>query len=242
MLKLLLKGSIFYLYIAHSVCVANYSSESLFPLIPTSSYSYTNGTIITRTESIQEQSTFNNVVVTGVEDNEGDVEYFTNDSNGLFSYGTENINDGDTSLLSPPIKILEANTEIGQTINSSGTAIFTIGGSVFNFSYSSSSTVVGEETITVPAGTFDAVRVQVSISLSGIINSIQNSTYWYAENIGLIRDDTTIDGEILNDELETFFIPTQVNPTPEVSVPLPIWSLICLSGFIFFVANFRYKS
>ena len=217
------------------------TSVNLFPLIPTSTYTYTDGSVVTRTEIVREPTTFNGVNVTGIEDNEGDIEYFTNDCNGLFSHGTENVNDGDTSVFNPPAKVVEGTIEVGQTVNSSGTTTFNIDGEVFVLSYISTSTVVGEETIMVAAGTFDAVRVQVSINLSGIINLNQNSTYWYAENIGLIREETTINGEILNDELESYFIPSLTNTTPQVSVPIPVWSLFFLAAFFICFASIKNK-
>jgi hypothetical protein len=52
--------------------------------------------------------------------------------------------------------------------------------------------VVGTERITVPAGTFDAVKIETNMkSASGSANRIQE---WYAQNIGMIRTRVTIQG------------------------------------------------
>lgn len=54
-------------------------------------------------------------------------------------------------------------------------------------------TATGMETITVPAGTFEALRVDgtVSISMSGnmvaVPNSTMSSSYWFAKGVGIVR-------------------------------------------------------
>jgi hypothetical protein len=54
-------------------------------------------------------------------------------------------------------------------------------------------TVVGMETVNVPAGTFEALRVDsTSVStfggmMAGIPSMTTNSTYWYVEGVGIVR-------------------------------------------------------
>ncbi|MEM8845156.1 MAG: hypothetical protein AAGB35_08955, partial [Pseudomonadota bacterium] len=207
------------------------TSKSLFPLIPNSIYTYIDGIGIPNTETIQDPSTFNGRDVIGIIDNEGFIEYFSNDGNGLFTHGTEDTNNGNRSTLNPPIKVMDGNPSLGQKIDSSGTAIFMIDGDSFVFNYDSSNTVVGTEMITVAAGSFEAVKLQSTISLNGIISSNQIATFWYVEDIGLVREEINIDGETTNNELVSFSIPVALS-TEEVEVPLPLWSILLLSFFL----------
>lgn len=77
-----------------------------------------------------------------------------------------------------------------------------------------SCTAVGIESVTVTAGTFNAMRVDCSTTISITVGAsetptsiVTNNSNWYAENVGLVK--TTATGENLNSttELVSYTIP-----------------------------------
>jgi len=128
-------------------------------------------------------------------------EYYTSDSNGIFlhrQYQPHVHIDGvgwvdvDTTFI-PPIKLADGDAWIGQSFHSSGRAetVVQLTGDIynFNFSYTADSIIEAQETITVPAGTFDTVRHHTTFTINGIT---QFSTLYLAEGIGVVKD-VTID-------------------------------------------------
>ncbi len=76
------------------------------------------------------------------------------------------------------------------------------------------STVVGMETVSVPAGTFEALRVDGTdnITSSGFmgmepINFTVNSTYWYAEGVGIVRYTSSSEGSDSGGQLTSYTVP-----------------------------------
>ncbi len=191
----------------------------LFPLVPGTTFNYLVNSSVQETETILPQSLFNGVQTFGVQDNEGDIEYYTNDVNGLLDYGSLDTVDGFTIISSPPLKFLNAQPILGQQINQSGTLI-TNDPVIGSLSYTYSSTVIGLETITVPLGTFEALRVDFTLTASGIVFLTQTSSHWYAKDIGLIRDETTTDGLLEVRELVSIQSPPQI-VTPAEGSTLP---------------------
>jgi hypothetical protein len=72
------------------------------------------------------------------------------------------------------------------------------------------------ESVTVPAGTFDALRVDceihttITVTISG--NDVQTplsmtSTSWYAPNVGLVRTSNVTNGETISMDLTSYQIP-----------------------------------
>lgn len=73
---------------------------------------------------------------------------------------------------------------------------------------------VGMETVTVPAGTFEALRVEGSetISMSGFmgmggVDVAVNSTYWYARGVGIVRHTSASGGHTSVGELTSYTVP-----------------------------------
>jgi hypothetical protein len=82
--------------------------------------------------------------------------------------------------------------------------------------FSNTCTVAGKESITVAAGTFDAVRVDcqtamnITITMNGAPISSPftfTATSWYAENVGLIKTVSTGDQLDSTLELTSYSIP-----------------------------------
>lgn len=79
-----------------------------------------------------------------------------------------------------------------------------------------SCTVAGSESVTVAAGTFDAIRVDCQTSMKITITMNDNpvetpvditATSWYAENVGMVKEVTTGDSVNSTIELTSFSIP-----------------------------------
>ena len=129
------------------------------------------------------------------------ITYLTNDSSGIRehaafvpSVAVNATTTWEMITLSPPLKDAEPAMDIGATVPSSGTASIELGGiETFPLSYTGNSTLVGFETITVPAGTFDTVKVTVWSTVYGYIGTEYLSgsgmtIYWLAEGIGPVKE------------------------------------------------------
>jgi hypothetical protein len=74
-------------------------------------------------------------------------------------------------------------------------------------------TATGIESVTVPAGTFEALRVDgnESVSMTGMgqdVNVTVNMTYWYAKGVGVVRyTSTTSEGSSSGGELTSYTVP-----------------------------------
>jgi hypothetical protein len=74
-------------------------------------------------------------------------------------------------------------------------------------------TVVGVENVTVPAGTFEALRVDgnENITMTGMgqdVNFSVNVTYWYAKGIGIVRyTSSTSEGTSSEGDLTSYAVP-----------------------------------
>lgn len=57
--------------------------------------------------------------------------------------------------------------------------------------------VVGKETITVPAGTFDCLKITYTLTSSyGMGERTEESTIWLAKNVGLVKEETYNKGKL----------------------------------------------
>lgn len=160
-------------------------------------------------------SVINGVSSSIIQDSSGFVQYITSDSSGMRlhrqfepdvpigSVGTFDLQ----LTYSEPLKFANGVLSIGETVNSMGNAVSSSLPSlgVQNFSYSSSFTVVGFETIRVPAGTFNALRIDGLVIIGG---EVSTSISYYAKNVGLVKEINTTTGA--NVALELF----STNVTP----------------------------
>jgi len=90
----------------------------------------------------------------------------------------------------PPIKLADGDVWINRGFHSSGIAKTVVWpmGNIFNFNYTADSTIEAEESVTVPAGTFDAIRYHESISGYG---QTVSATRYLANGIGIVKDIAT---------------------------------------------------
>jgi len=147
------------------------------------------------------------------------IEYWTNDNNGIRGHGAY-VPDTDIGpawlYLEPPIVTAKSTMTINETVVSSGKATFNFGSyGTYILNYESTSTLDGVETVTVPAGTYETVKIR---GIRRIFGSILNQPYddtsttitWLAKYIGVVKDTyTDVDcNEVYN------LISTNVKPPP----------------------------
>jgi len=80
---------------------------------------------------------------------------------------------------------------------------------------SESWTVIGTETVSVPAGTFEALRIDgtstTTATMSGlpipIPETSSNQSFWFAEGVGVVRYTSSSEGSSSNGSLTSYSIP-----------------------------------
>ncbi|MBT8097390.1 MAG: S-layer homology domain-containing protein [Gammaproteobacteria bacterium] len=166
-----------------------------FPLDDGNQWTYLEDGFDTSTATVQAGTVMINGVPTKelrfVESGEVSSNYFTNDANGIRLHRTTV--EGDSFTLSPPIVITSSPSSIGQEIQASGdvTGVFT-GIGTFPLDYDATTRVLRQQTITVPAGTYDTVKVEVDLRIYGTvlgtpINETEIDTYWLTEYVGPVK-------------------------------------------------------
>jgi hypothetical protein len=174
------------------------SLEDYFPSSPGDAWTYRRAEDGAETQiAVVAQNVDVNGVMTSVFQNsaDGSQEHYSLDANGLRLHRLftpnvpiEGLGRVDLAFtFNPPITFANLISEVGQTFNSSGTArtnpLRRIG--VVEFPYNASFIFAGVETITVPAGSHDVLRLQGSISLAGESPTVFEMSL--AKNIGRVR-------------------------------------------------------
>jgi hypothetical protein len=136
-----------------------------------------------------------------LQDSQGFQSYITNDQNGIRLHReyepTEWFDElGYRSVdmvFSPPIQMAYAEATVGSSIFSTGTATFTISGlGTFYLTYTISSSIDGFENVTVPAGSYQAVKITREISFTGnilgtYISVTSTETEWVVKGLGTVK-------------------------------------------------------
>ncbi len=123
-------------------------------------------------------------------DSKGTSRYMTNDANGVRrhanTYGAGTVNSATTDTYNPPEIYSPASVVIGDTFSQSGTLSSTNAstGSSNTYSFNESS-IIGLENVTVPLGTFSAIRFNTNRSFDG--GSITQSSMWVADGVGIVK-------------------------------------------------------
>jgi hypothetical protein len=128
------------------------------------------------------------------------------------------------SVFNPPVMEYDFPLYFGKTwTNSYNESIKVVGESDFNISRMNNYTIVAEETITVPAGSFECYKIEIDNSL-GIINYM-----WYSDKVRNIvkhtgeTEDIPIPVELASYSLETKEVDDEdSNPLTSSSFLLPI--------------------
>lgn len=90
-------------------------------------------------------------------------------------------------LVEPPIQLMEAELIVGTIVNSAGILTITpVGGPSASLPYTATATVVGFEPVAVPAGTFDTVKIHLSIISGGGFDA--STDIWFAPGVGIVQE------------------------------------------------------
>lgn len=148
----------------------------------------------------------------------GGLQFGTNDENGLRTHRIflPEPNGGD-EVYTPPLLALEAEFAAPSGFSESGTVALTITGvGTFPGAYQNDVSIIGLETVNVPAGTFQALRVDsvlgITVNVLGTpVEITASGSEWFVSGIGIVKSASLIDGESHLSEL----VSTNV-PEPEV--------------------------
>jgi hypothetical protein len=124
----------------------------------------------------------------------------------------------DTRLtLDPALQILSGEVEIEDEITSSGDAdLWYEDYGTFSLDYSAVANVVEFEEVTVPYGTFEALRVEWELTISGriggqFVSETETATVWLLPGVGELKSNNSPSGDTITSEL----VATTLVPVPE---------------------------
>ena len=125
--------------------------------------------------------------------NWGDLAYYTSDQDGIRLHGFHFVPD-DYVYMMPPLVQARGTMQIPETVESTGVAQFVLGSlGVYYLNYTTTFTLQGKETVTVPAGTFETLRVIYYLRLFGQVlgtpfDETTTGTSWYARYVGNVKE------------------------------------------------------
>lgn len=138
--------------------------------------------------------------------------------------------------LSPPLVMAPASATAGTAYASTGKATLQYAGiGVFILDYTAHSTLHGLETVSVPAGSYSALKVTVVLNVSGTVGGravslTGTTTYWLAKGLGPVRSDqTTADGKSESNQLTSTNVSLCPGGIATATIPLVIgagWNLL----------------
>ncbi|MBI2315908.1 MAG: hypothetical protein HYU75_02425 [Betaproteobacteria bacterium] len=143
--------------------------------------------------------------------------YLTNDALGVHIHGTYTPPQpiagcsaaAETDIFSPPLVLASTGASQGRAADSNGTVTVDLGAcGTASFGYWAMSTPQAPEVVAVPAGKFEAVRLDLNITVNGVM--IGSMRYWLAAGIGFVKQ---ADGTGAVSELEsTKVVRTEPDP------------------------------
>lgn len=193
------KKLLFYLFLFFSFelgfaggAAAQFSTSTHFLLPPGQSWEYLeNETLTVTREVLLAPESVDDIDTWVLETVGGEVgfgqERYTNDALGLRFHRSSDAGAG--ARFSPPALLLPDQFSTGQGFSSSGVVI-PDGVMGITLPYSTTTNVVGPATITVPAGTFDTVLIEVAITLNGFTST---DRLYLAEGVGVVRAEANIE-------------------------------------------------
>lgn len=159
--------------------------SNFFPLTDGSYWSYQFGTVgyFSRTVS---PGTFvvNQAATKRIVDSDGVEAYYTNDANGIREHKEYDPEPPSASIVfSPPSILGNSSSVVGVPLVTTGTVTGFLGTTPFSVPYNSTSTAIGLETVTLPAGKFKAVKFDSLLNFGASIAQ----TAWIAKDIGVVK-------------------------------------------------------
>jgi hypothetical protein len=196
-------------------------AREFFPLDDGNEWTYLKNGSTSTTEVVVPGTVFINGAATKrVQSSDGSVSYYTNDANGVrlhrqFEPGVD-FGDGNlrnfTVTYRPPLQFAARQASVGDVINGAGTVTAVISGlGTFSLSYTFMSEIEAEEQVSVPLGTFLAVRDKLTLTLDGTIRGQpaggqEVDTVWLTRYLGPVK----LRQEVLSENIDDISVLTDV--------------------------------
>lgn len=211
-----------------TIAITNISEY--FPLSPGAKWTYSiKGTSKIQTVSVESEKFTVEGTETSVikEAGSNNLAYYTSDEEGirLHGYYYPKYNAGGKKVKArltfiPPLIMAKNNATGGQKIQSNGTVKVAVSGyGAKQLYYSSDYALVGAEKISVPAGTYDTLKISGSLTVNG---QAETDTVWLAKGIGEVKEAYKESGEETTVEL----ISSNVNSSNEDVYDLAVTKII----------------
>lgn len=118
------------------------------------------------------------------------------------STSTSGVSNITSMVFTPPI-VFDKLSTVGTTWTGSGAVSgYVVGVGSFSGTYSASTSINGIETVTTPAGTFNALRVSYSrtVAVPGTSNWVRSYSFWLAKGVGIVKQQAsgTTNGVVLS--------------------------------------------
>ena len=194
-----------FLLLGLSFEAAAFPTADYDPIAPGNSWTNTRDGVVVTDTVLAAPATINGYVSTVVQSSNGDISYDLHDANGIQTTGDSTSvtipNYGATTqtmTFSPPMRLLPYDATLGVTYASSGTVSLVYAGiGTYALKYAIQSTPIGFESVSVPAGTFNALKLQSVLSISGSINGTplnvsSTVTTWLAIQVGAVQSQSTV--------------------------------------------------
>jgi hypothetical protein len=175
------------------------SSAEYLPLVDGNSWTYrvtgTDGTYNETMTVLPGTTVINGVATKAVQYSDGDIDYFTSDTNGIRYHRSYDATPPPiiTFTFNPPLLYAHEKLSIPDTIYSSGiVSVMHETAGTFPLNYAATSEIKSLETVLVPAGTYETVRISDLTNMNGKFqgDTIDYSEWgdtWLAKHIGVIK-------------------------------------------------------
>lgn len=196
-------------------------SAEYFPLSDGNSWTYLtsnpSGTFSETMTVLPGTTIINGVATKKLLDSDGSFNYWTSDTSGIKLHAMY-LPEPPPALVTfiPPMVLSSGTMNISQTEDSSGLALFEFDdGDIFWANYLATSTAEAMESVTVPAGSYNTVRLNMWLRMYvvNIIDVSQTRITWVARYLGEIRSEETFEGV------------TETRELTETNIVLPVTSM-----------------
>ena len=186
-----------------------------FPIKPGNQWSYLeNLTRVVNHTVLSGSVLINGIDTVPVSSSDDILTYYTNDENGIRIHRQleKGVDFGDgilrdfTLTYMPPMQFVEAHVSVGDESSGTGQLAATVAGiGTYILDYSTISEIMEPQILSLPPGSFPAIRNRFTIMLSGeiqgqAVNDKIIETYWITKHVGPIK----VIEELVGDSVDTF--------------------------------------
>ena len=183
------------LLLAYSPVWGLVDSGPYFPVLSGISWTYRlDGSSTFTTTILPGTVNVNGVATKAFQDDDGFTNYFTNSASGIRLHGQNDPASGVNIAFVPPIVLANAQTDVGQMVDSKGTAVTNFG----NLGYNATYTIAGFQNLSTPMGVFEVARVNGTISIAG---TLVTQTFFLGKHMGLVKGTESADGDSFTQEV-----------------------------------------